>query len=73
MRNQEIQRYIKEHQNFFIKAYSQVVKTYMLYNERLDTLENKKTSNTSIFGTNMFLTLGVEILGKENLIWFKNV
>ena len=31
----------------------------------------KKPSDTSIFGTNMLLTLGVEILGKSNLNWFK--
>lgn len=55
----------------FIKAYSETVKTYMLYNDELNTREDKKPSDTSIFGTNMLLTLGVEILGKENLTWFK--
>lgn len=55
----------------FIKAYSKTVKTYMLYNDELNTRENKKPSDTNIFGTNMLLTLGVEILGKENLTWFK--
>ena len=54
----------------FIRAYSRSVKTYMLYNDELNARENKKPSDTSIFGTNMLLTLGVEILGKNNLSWF---
>ena len=54
----------------FIRAYSQTVKTYMLYNDELNTDEDSSPSDTSIFGTNMLLTLGVEILGKENLSWF---
>lgn len=54
----------------FIRAYSKTVKTYMLYNDELNARENKKPSDTSIFGTNMLLTLGVEILGKNNLSWF---
>lgn len=55
----------------FISAYSTTAKTYMLYNDELNARENKKPSDTSIFGTNMLLTLGVEILGKSNLNWFK--
>lgn len=55
----------------FIRSYSKTVKTYMLYNDELNARENKKPSDTSIFGTNMLLTLGVEILGKNNLKWFR--
>ena len=55
----------------FLSAYSTNVKTYMLYNDELNAREDKKPSDTSIFGTNMLLTLGVEILGKTNLSWFK--
>ena len=55
----------------FIRAYSQTAKTYMLYNDELNARENKRPSDTSVFGTNMLLTLGVEILGKSNLSWFK--
>lgn len=55
----------------FVKAYKQNIKTYMLYNDELNAREEKKPSDTSIFGTNMLLTLGVKILGKENLDWFK--
>ena len=55
----------------FIRAYSKTAKTYMLYNDELNARENKRPSDTSVFGTNMLLTLGVEILGKNNLSWFK--
>lgn len=55
----------------FIRAYSTTAKTYMLYNDELNARENKRPSDTSVFGTNMLLTLGVEILGKSNLSWFK--
>lgn len=55
----------------FIRAYSKTAKTYMLYNDELNARENKRPSDTSVFGTNMLLTLGVEILGKSNLSWFK--
>lgn len=54
----------------FITAYSTTVKTYMLYNDGLNARETKKPSDTSIFGTNMLLTLGVEIMGKTNMGWF---
>jgi len=46
------------------------VKMYMLYNEELDAREDKKPSNTSIFGTNILLSLGVTILGKDTSRWF---
>ena len=54
----------------YIKAYTEKVKTYMLYNDELNSREEKRPSDTNIFGTNMLITLGVKILGKENLSWF---
>lgn len=54
----------------FVRSYSKTAKTYMLYNDELNARENKKPSDTSIFGTNMLLTLGVEVLGKNNMSWF---
>lgn len=55
----------------FLRGYSKSVKMYMLYNDELNTSETKKPSNTNLFGTNMLLTLGVDIMGKNNLSWFK--
>lgn len=55
----------------FIDAFYPGVKLYMLYNEELCAREYKKPSDTSIFGTNILLTLGVKILGKEMSHWFK--
>lgn len=43
----------------------------MLYNEELEAREEKKPSDTSIFGTNILLTLGVTIVGKEVSHWFR--
>lgn len=54
----------------FIDAFYKDVKLYMLYNEELEARENKKPSDTSIFGTNMLLTLDVEIVGKDTSKWF---
>lgn len=55
----------------FIDAFYKNVKLYMLYNDELELREEKKPSNTSIFGTNMLLTLGIEIVGKSMLQWFE--
>jgi len=55
----------------FIDAYYENVKLYMLYNEELEAREFKKPSDTSIFGTNMLLTIGAEIVGKDIAKWFK--
>lgn len=55
----------------FVRAYSKTARTYMLYNEELNAREEKRPSDTSVFGTNMLLTLGVEIMGKKNLSWFR--
>lgn len=55
----------------FIDAFYQNVKLYMLYNDELEVREEKKPSDTSVFGTNMLLTLNVDIVGKETSKWFK--
>ncbi len=54
----------------FIDAYYKNVKLYMLYNDELDARELKKPSDTSIFGTNMLLTIGASIVGKDTSKWF---
>lgn len=55
----------------YITPYYEKVKLYMLYNKELDARENKQPSDTSIFGTNILLTLGVTIVGKDSSKWFK--
>jgi len=53
----------------YIAGFNSGAKLYMLYNEELEARE-KKPSDTSIFGTNLLLTIGVKILGKSLGIWF---
>ena len=55
----------------YITPYYQNVKLYMLYNEELEAREEKKPSDTSVFGTNILLTLGVTIVGKDISRWFR--
>lgn len=55
----------------YISPYYNNVKLYMLYNEELEAREDKKPSDTSVFGTNILLTLGVTIIGKDTSKWFK--
>ena len=55
----------------YAKQYCPDTKLYMLYNEELENNEDKKPSDTNIFGTNILLTLGVKIIGKTNMSWFK--
>lgn len=55
----------------FISEYYRNVKTYMLYNDEHARDDDKKPSNTSIFGTNILLTLGATIVGKDASRWFK--
>lgn len=55
----------------YITPYYNNVKLYMLYNEELGARENKRPSDTSIFGTNILLTLGVTIVGKDTSKWFR--
>lgn len=55
----------------YITPYYQNVKLYMLYNEELEAREEKKPSDTSVFGTNILLTLGVTIVGKDTSKWFR--
>ena len=54
----------------YAKKYCPNAKLYMLYNDELENDEDKKPSDTNIFGTNILLTLGVKIVGKNNLTWF---
>lgn len=55
----------------YITPYYQNVKLYMLYNEELEAREEKKPSDTSVFGTNILLTIGVTIVGKDISRWFR--
>ena len=55
----------------YIIPYYRDVKLYMLYNDELEAREDKKPSDTSIFGTNILLTLGVTIVGKNTSRWFR--
>lgn len=55
----------------FIDEFYPKTKTYMLYNEEHARDDNKKPSDTSIFGTNILLTLGATIVGKDTTKWFK--
>lgn len=55
----------------YIKYYHPDVKLYMLYNVPKGIDENKEPSDTSIFGTNILLTLNVKIIGKDINKWFK--
>ncbi len=54
----------------YLKKFYKDVKMYMLYNEELEARPNKKPSNTSLFGTNILLSLGVTIVGKDTSKWF---
>ena len=42
----------------------------MLYNKELEDEKDKKPSDTNIFGTNMLLTIGVKVIGKDVSKWF---
>ena len=55
----------------FIDEFYPRTKTYMLYNEEHARDDNKKPSDTSVFGTNVLLTLGATIVGKDTSKWFK--
>lgn len=54
----------------YIDLYHKHVKKIMLYNDQLEDKVWKKPSDTSIFGTNMLLTIGVDIVGKNVDKWF---
>lgn len=54
----------------YIDAFFPDVKKYMLYNEELQADETRRPSDTNIIGTNILLTLGVKIVGKD-LRWFR--
>ncbi len=55
----------------FIDEFYPNAKTYMLYNEEHARDDNRKPSDTSVFGTNVLLTLGATIVGKDTSKWFK--
>lgn len=55
----------------FISAYFPDIKLYMLYNDELNQRTDKSPSDTNIFGTNLLLTLGVSIVGKNLTEEFK--
>lgn len=55
----------------YIRQYYKDAKLYMLYNDELGARENKQPSDTSVFGTNILLTLGVTIVGKDTSRWFR--
>lgn len=55
----------------YITPYYKNVRLYMLYNEELEARTEKKPSDTSVFGTNILLTLGVTVIGKDISRWFK--
>lgn len=48
----------------YLNHYCPNAKKFMLYNEEATPDENKKPTDTNIFGTNMLLTLGVQFIGK---------
>lgn len=54
----------------YIDAFYKNTKLYMLYSDEVEEQNIKKPSDTSIFGTNMLLTIGVKVLGKEIETWF---
>ena len=54
----------------FVDYYYKNVKPYMLYNDELED-DGEQPSNTSVFGTNLLLSLNVKIIGKDISKWFK--
>ncbi|MFI3300735.1 MAG: hypothetical protein R3Y28_04870 [Candidatus Gastranaerophilales bacterium] len=54
----------------YVEHYFKNIKKYMLYNEELENNESVKPADTIIFGTNMFLSLDIDIIGKETEQWF---
>lgn len=54
----------------FIENYYKKVKKYMLYNEELENDDSQKPADTITFGTNMFLSLDIDIIGKDTDQWF---
>lgn len=55
----------------YINAFYSNVRLYMLYNEELGGDVDKEPTDTSKFGTNILLTLGVDIVGKNIDRWFR--
>lgn len=55
----------------YINPYYSNVKLYMLYNEELNQSENSQPTDTNLFGTNILLTIGVKIIGKDTTPFHK--
>ena len=62
--NQRISKFV------FFRHYYPNTQLYMLYNEELEAREDKKPSDTNIFGTNILLTLNIKVIGKDMSTWF---
>lgn len=62
--NQRVTKFV------YIDEFYPKIKKYMLYNKELMEDESRRPSDTNIIGTNILLTLGVKIVGK-NPKWFK--
>lgn len=62
--NQRVTKFV------YIDAFYPDVKKYMLYNDELNEDATKQPSDTNIIGTNILLTMGVKVVGK-NTKWFK--
>lgn len=54
----------------YVDHFYKNVKQYMLYNDELED-KKRKPSDTSIFGTNLLLSLNVKIIGKDISQYFK--
>ncbi len=60
----------------YFKHFYPNVPAYMLYNDELEEAEDKKPTDTEVFGTRTLLTLGVKYVGKkmfESYIPFKSL
>lgn len=60
----------------YFKHFYPAVPAYMLYNDELEEADDKKPTDTEIFGTRTLMTLGVKYVGKkmfESYIPFKSL
>ncbi len=65
MTSPEIPAFISEDQSLFTSRHTiKMSNCICFYNDELEARESKKPSDTSVFGTNILLTLGVTIVGK---------
>jgi len=54
----------------YFRHFYKDVKMYMLYNDEFRQTSSKKPYDTTIFGTNILLTLGVKFIGRDISRWF---